>query len=245
MEEIARQLIRVIRKLSDRGRRGLALTEILSSTGLDAHLVLECLKTFPGFTANQDDGVRLWYYNKPPEPREFLTPAVIASTPTNSADNLSGSLPAPTSPHPEPPKQHETTSKRDETTSEKQNSGPGTAEERFFKISPTAEAKELTEGEARRADYWVEIEWASNNLGNPRATPAKAPSNRAWHQLSLAMANPVQKAKFLDRVERMHARREKERKEQQKRSDDHRRLFTLLEAVELEFLKVSDATPAA
>jgi hypothetical protein len=78
-----------------------------------------------------------------------------------------------------------------------------------FRISRDEAALELGEGEGRTSSYADRVEWVSQNLDMPSATPLAAPCNAAWSMLVWGTVNRkeffAQQRQLMSKRELQHA----------------------------------------
>lgn len=80
-----------------------------------------------------------------------------------------------------------------------------------FAISRSDAAQEIAEGIGRTSSYAERVEWVSQHLEMPTATPRKAPCNAAWSMLAWAVNS---RKEFYFQERQLMSRREPERPEE-------------------------------
>ena len=85
-------------------------------------------------------------------------------------------------------------------------------------------------------DFFRDLEWAYNGLGNKALKPEDAPSGSAWYMLEYGRSA---RAEFMKQVMGYFLKKEKEKEDQQALKDDHRKQMRFIETLSEEVKGIS------
>jgi hypothetical protein len=94
-----------------------------------------------------------------------------------------------------------------------------------FRISRGEAALELADGEGRTSSYADRVEWVSQNLDMPSATPLAAPCNAAW---SMLVWGTVNRKEFFAQQRQLMSKRELEHTEEAELDADLKKFDDLI-----------------
>jgi len=85
-------------------------------------------------------------------------------------------------------------------------------------------------------DFFRDLEWAYNNLGNKAIKPEHAPSGSAWHMLEYGRSA---RSEFMKQVMGYFMKKEKEKEDQEAMKDDHRKQMRFIRSLDEEVQGIS------
>jgi hypothetical protein len=85
-------------------------------------------------------------------------------------------------------------------------------------------------------DFFRDLEWAYNNLGNKGLRPEEAPSGSAWHMLEYGRSA---RSEFMKQVMNYFMKKEKEKEDHQALQDDHKKQMRFITTLEEEVQGIS------
>lgn len=85
-------------------------------------------------------------------------------------------------------------------------------------------------------DFFRDLEWAYDNLGNLTAMPEDAPSGSAWYMVTYGRSA---RAEFMKQVMNYFIKREKDKADQEAMKDDHKKQMRFIDSLQVEMLGAS------
>lgn len=99
-----------------------------------------------------------------------------------------------------------------------------------YHISQNEAAQQIRDGQNRKCSVFQATLWVADNIGNPEATPAQAPSNGAWNTLVWVNVDPKNRKQFEQQKSMILIKHEEQKDAARRMEDDKRRHMRLVDA---------------